>query len=791
MSRPSPFHLYLSLAMVSAAALGFELLLMRYFALSYGSHFASSIISMALLGIGTAGSVLQILRNTLLPRFHRLFPSAAALLGLSMVSVIIMVRQVPFNPGELTWAQSQWLFLVLNYLLFALPFFFSGFCTAIALASGEFPPGKLYRADLLGACAGGLGVLAALSLLPPEEVLRLLAMLSLAAAAVAGFYFRTSRRSKQLTAGTLLAAVFLLFLPSQLLRPLLSDYKDLARLGHLPGTRIMTGTDSPLGRIDIAESPESPVRSAPGLSPLCPHPVPVRAGIYLDADLYGALYSPEKDTSYLDCLSAKLAFLYLKEPRVFIKNIFASAELMELALVEKASSVSGSYEHFSLPELAQQIRPGTGQEEHGWDAVLLEQGLARTVLSRPKRGATAEYDLITFWLSGSGAASLGHSAIDEQFDLTVESLGLMLSRLSRTGILMISKWRHRPPYETLKFIAALDAAVPEEQIGRNLLVISAPSTYTLLYRKSPWSRKDITTALDFCSSRGFMLEYPAGPDNPAEAQSLAAQVDQITGPEAADFRKRYKFYLEAPTDNRPFFGRFFRWSSAPELLKLRRAGGSALLQWGYLTKAATLVLAVLAGAVLILLPLLLRHREAAFRGMRSRVILYFSALGLAFLFVELMLIHLFTLFLGHPFLSAGVVMVAFLLWAGIGSGLSRHFSPHKALFCIGIVLGSYLLGLPPLLRALAFLSAPSRLALTLVLCFPPAFFMGMPFPQGIERLQSVLPAAVPWAWAINGVASVASPLLAAVLAIHMGFGFVLAGAILLYIGAFLSAPGNV
>ncbi len=776
--------------MLSAAALGFELLLMRYFALSYGSHFASSIISMALLGIGTAGSVLQIFRNKLLPRFHRLFPTAAALLGLSMASVVIMAHRVPFNPGELTWAQSQWLFLGLNYLLFALPFFFSGFCTAIALASGEFPPGKLYRADLLGACAGGVGVLAALSLLPPQEVLRLLALLSLAAAAVAGLYFRTSRWWKQLTAGTLLAAVFLVLLPSPLLRPLLSDYKDLARLGYLPGTRIMAGTDSPLGRIDIAESPESPIRSAPGLSPLCPHPVPVRAGIYLDADLYGALYSPPKDSSYLDCLSAKLAFLYLKEPRVFIKNIFASAELMELALEEKASSVTGSYEHFSLPGLAEQISPETGQEGHGWDSVILEQGLARTVLSRPERAGNAEFDLIAFWLSGSGAASLGHSAIDEQFDLTAESLGLMLSRLSNTGILMISKWRHRPPYETLKFIAALDAAVPDDRIQGNLVILSAPSTFTLLYRKSPWSREDITTALDFCSSRGFMLEYPAVRDNSAEAASLAAQVDQITGPGAADFRKRYKFYLEPPTDDRPFFGRFFRWSSAPELFNLRRAGGAALLQWGYLTKAATLALALLAGTFLILLPPLLRRSEAAFRGIRSRIILYFSALGLAFLFVELMLIHLFTLFLGHPFLSAGVVMVSFLFWAGFGSGLCQRFSPGKTLCLIAIVLGVYLLGLPSLLRSLLFLPTPLRLALTVIFCFPPAFFMGMPFPLGIERLQSVQPAAVPWACAVNGVASVASPLLAAVMAIHLGFSFVLFAALLAYVMAMMCLPGT-
>ena len=59
--------------------------------------------------------------------------------------------------------------------------------------------------------------------------------------------------------------------------------------------------------------------------------------------------------------------------------------------------------------------------------------------------------------------------------------------------------------------------------------------------------------------------------------------------------------------------------------------------------------------------------------------------------------------------------------------------------------------------------------------------MGMPFPLGIARIGRESPDLVPWAWGINGCASVIAAILATLLAIHFGFGVVVMIAIMLYL----------
>jgi hypothetical protein len=70
--------------------------------------------------------------------------------------------------------------------------------------------------------------------------------------------------------------------------------------------------------------------------------------------------------------------------------------------------------------------------------------------------------------------------------------------------------------------------------------------------------------------------------------------------------------------------------------------------------------------------------------------------------------------------------------------------------------------------------------LSLALIAPLGFFMGMPFPLGLARLSQQAPGFVPWAWGINGFASVVSAVLATLLAIEFGFNVVIVTALVLY-----------
>jgi hypothetical protein len=246
-----------------------------------------------------------------------------------------------------------------------------------------------------------------------------------------------------------------------------------------------------------------------------------------------------------------------------------------------------------------------------------------------------------------------------------------------------------------------------------------------------------------------------------------------------------------------------------------RSGG-ALLDWGYLILAATLVQAALLSAVLVLLPLWLgaatapgaKRREGtgawsppgvgAGSGARWRVLAYFGAIGLAFLFIEIASIQRFTLFLAHPLYAIGVVLAGFLVFAGLGSGaapaLDARLADRRigalalALALIVVLATLYILALPPLFAALVGLPDLARIALALALIAPLAFFMGMPFPLALARLRASAPDLVPWAWAINGCASVLAAILATLLAMTFGTRTVVFTAAALYLIAGLALP---
>ena len=201
--------------------------------------------------------------------------------------------------------------------------------------------------------------------------------------------------------------------------------------------------------------------------------------------------------------------------------------------------------------------------------------------------------------------------------------------------------------------------------------------------------------------------------------------------------------------------------------------------------------------IIILLPLRSLKRgddEDAGEVRPARVVVYFLALGLAFLFIEIAFIQRFTLFLSHPLYVVAVVLYAFLVFAGLGSGYAERLADqlsgatrlallrsHITVAVAGIiaVAGTYLLVLPVLFDWL-FLPQLAKMAISIVLIAPLAFCMGMPFPLGLRQVSDRAPDWVPWAWGVNGCASVISAILATMLAIHFGFTLVVAVAMTLY-----------
>ena len=266
----------------------------------------------------------------------------------------------------------------------------------------------------------------------------------------------------------------------------------------------------------------------------------------------------------------------------------------------------------------------------------------------------------------------------------------------------------------------------------------------------------------------------------------------LLGSGAARFLADYKFDVAPATDDRPYFFRFFKWRLLPEVLKERGRALMVLLEGGYLVQAVTLIQALFASAVLILLPLawLKPDRDPRTKLSAWRVAVYFGALGLGFLFFEIAFIQRFTLFLGHPLYAVAVVLVAFLLFAGLGSGAATWLAGRVRCLSFGplpviaggiiVLTAAYLVLLPMLFSSLISAPPAIKAMVSVLLIAPLAFQMGMPFPLGLQRVAVQAPSLVPWAWGINGCASVLSAVLAGLLATHLGLIAVLLLAMVLY-----------
>ncbi len=204
---------------------------------------------------------------------------------------------------------------------------------------------------------------------------------------------------------------------------------------------------------------------------------------------------------------------------------------------------------------------------------------------------------------------------------------------------------------------------------------------------------------------------------------------------------------------------------------------------------ATVLQAIIIGLVLILVPLL-GTRSAWPAGTGTRMGGYFLLLGFAFLFIEIAFIQKFILFLSHPLYAVAVVLSAFLVFAGLGSAWSRSFERRLqsrkgspvALAVAGIAFFAllYLFVLPAVFNSLIGLPDAAKIAISVLLIAPLAFCMGMPFPLGLARVSESAPEFVPWAWGINGFASVVSAVLATLLAIRFGFNAVVVAALVMY-----------
>ena len=165
---------------------------------------------------------------------------------------------------------------------------------------------------------------------------------------------------------------------------------------------------------------------------------------------------------------------------------------------------------------------------------------------------------------------------------------------------------------------------------------------------------------------------------------------------------------------------------------------------------------------------------------------YFGLIGLGFLFIEIPLAQRFILFLGQPIYGLTVVLFALLLFSGLGSWASPRLPYPMALAVLVAVVLVYPLLLPRFFDLFLGGTLGLRVVVAVAALAPLGFLLGVPFPRGLGWLERRAPGLIPWAWGVNGAASVIASVSAALLALSFGFSWVLIAGAICYAGALVS-----
>jgi len=316
-----------------------------------------------------------------------------------------------------------------------------------------------------------------------------------------------------------------------------------------------------------------------------------------------------------------------------------------------------------------------------------------------------------------------------------------------------------------------------ERPERHLVVFENGYVRSVVVGKSPFTDAEVRSlearfrptpgqpfgvGIFFYESFGMDFRAPShlvyAPERPSTG-SVAAYLGAESAGTGRAFLSAYEFDATPATDDRPFFFDVFRYQ------------GLGALALPHVRVLASVLATVLALAAALLLFPALRGGLPRDRSLGGRS-LFFAAVGLAYLFVEVWLIHTFATYLGHQTYSLGIVLFALLASSGAGATLSERLEPRRGVLvgvaAIALTLVFGRLALPGILAGTTALPFVARVALAAVYTSVLGVFMGLPFALGLAALRPELERIVPWCIGLNGFASVVATL--AVVPVSHAFG---------------------
>ena len=803
-----PRYLVRAAGLVSCGVIGFEIALMR--ALQYASwyHFAFLVITVALLGFGMSGTILSLWRGYFLRHRHTVIPLLALLTAVSIPAMFQAAQTLPVSgrlvPGlavvQLAWWAGYW-------VLLTIPFALGATAVGLLLMSAGQRLSAVYASNLIGSASGAVGATIAMYFVEPAWLGHVTGAVVLAAVV------RIERRamSAGLVSGGVMAGVLLALFSPPSIR--VDDDKYLAYVNRLVAggqAERIASAHGPSGVVEVFRSD-----AFHDVAFITDESMPPSlASIVVDGHRAGSLLEiADADAAKaLDGTLMALPYaLAPRNPRVLLLDEAGGGNIW-LARRNGAESVDVVQSNRVLLDLL------SGPLEDDGGAVFDLPGVSiHPMEPRAFIEGTAEaFDLVQ--LSGMeswSAAAGGLEGLNQDHLMTVEGVAAALLRLSPDGLLHVSRGIQLPPRDNAKIAATVIAALGQAGItrpGTHLAMVRDFLGVCTMVRPRPWREDEIRRLRDLAAARNLTPVYFAGitagelnrpdqlPGPPGEEgdylhHAVRALVSRDPG-ETDRFFDSWPFEVRPATDDRPFFGNFGKLEALPEFKRVYGAGWLLKSELSFLFVLTAAAIAAIAGGALSLVPFAVRSDIRRASG-RLTAAVYFFAIGLAYLLLEIAFLSGLQRLLGDPVIGGAATVGCFLFCSGLGSLAADRIASLPGVSLARLALVPAVMAIPMFtgLILLTLYGGAWPLALRLVAAFvliaPLAFAMGLPFPLGLQRFAKRSAALVPWAWGVNGCASVLASPLAMIIAMQWGFVLTVTTAAACYVIAGIAAVRSV
>src|SRR5215813_4316986 len=740
-------------------------------------HFAFMAISLAMFGLAAGAVLVEVIRKR---DPHATLANTALLFALSSAVCFTIQLFIPADP------ETRLFWTVVAFTLIAIPFVFAGVVVCVALTRFPAYTGKLYAADLAGSAAGCVLTIPILNYIHAPSAVILNA--GIAALAAAFFALSVRGRLRWIAAGccAALAAVALMNQSSSAAWKIDIQWLKGGKNWH-DG---LFEKWNALSRIYVRKTGSEPFGW--GMSPAYKTDRKLDQ-LYLNIDSGAAtvITKFDGDLGAVDHLRYDVTALahYLRnQASVLVIGVGGGRDILT-ALVFGQRHVTGvEINPDILAVLTNRFADYSGQLENN-PAVKLVHDEARSYVARSsEQFGIIQASLIDTW----AATSAGAYVLTENGLYTKEAWLTFLNHLTPDGILTMSRWYYEAqPAETLRLTALATTSLIDMGVAdprQHIMIVRKQdnsemgqySVATILVSRRPFTDAEIDSLTDISSKMEFVpVLTPRFAERPEfEAVATRGKYDELV--------RTYPLNIAAPTDDTPFF---FHMLRAGDLLKT-----STYQDMNRINLKAVKVLGALLGivsslsAIAIVAPLALRRRVRQSHSVR--LMIYFAAIGLAFMMVEIGQLERLVVFLGHPIYGLTVVLFVLLLSSSIGSLYSHRIG--ERIWLLPVVVASFIFVGPLFTRAFVSASTPLRILVSAAMLFPSGFFMGMAFPLGIKKAGLTHDGApTAWYWGINGAFSVISSVLAVVVAVFWGVTMTLLVGLVAYVVALIAlAPSG-